>query len=81
MFVCRERLHEHTSLALRLQRGTSATEPLEPLVSGLADDGEPQPRLGMSFGDYRSRAAALLAEHLERQRDASPPRDTAAADS
>ena len=57
---------EHTSLALRLQRDTNAAEPLRPLASGLADDGEPRPRLGISFGDYANRAGALLAEHLQR---------------
>ena len=56
---------EHTSLALRLQRGTNPAEPLRPLVSGLPDDGEPEPRLGISFGDYTNRAGALLIEHLE----------------
>ena len=56
---------EHTSLALRLQRGTNPAEPLQPLASGIADDGEPAPRLGISFGDYANRADTLLAEHLE----------------
>ena len=56
---------EHTSLALRLRRGTDAGELLRPLVSGLLDDGEPEPRLGISYGDYTNRAGALLIEHLE----------------
>ena len=72
---------DHTSLALRLQRGTSATEPLAPLASGITDDGEPEPRLGMSFGDYTNRVGALLAEHLEGQRDTPPPQGRAATDS
>ncbi|MDE0693505.1 MAG: transposase [Gammaproteobacteria bacterium] len=59
---------DHTSIALRLRRGTNATEPLRPLASGLADDGVPAPRLEISFGDYMNGASALLAEHLELQR-------------
>lgn len=57
---------EDTSLALRLQRGTDPAEPLRPLASGISDAGEPEPRLGISFGDYLERAGSLLAEHLER---------------
>ena len=45
--------------------GPNPAEPLRPLASGIADDGEPVPRLGISFGDYTNRADTLLAEHLE----------------
>ena len=55
----------HTSLAMRLQGGANPAEPLLPLASGLADDGQPEARLGISFGDYANRAGTLLAEHVE----------------
>ncbi len=46
---------------------TNPAEPFRPLASGISDAGEPEPRLGISFGDYLGRASSLpLAEHLER---------------